>query len=180
MLLSIHKNYTVARQKYTEALGVKQGDPTATAQIAKIDEILKKQQEEKDAAQKLEADYKKLMTEGETFITQKNWASAKQKFEAALVLKPNDPTALAKIDICNKELEKQSLETQKNEEYNRYMTEAKALFDQKKYLEAKQKYQQASDVKPDQADPKNQIIAIDKILADQQKADQLEKIIRPS
>ncbi|MBK8928069.1 MAG: hypothetical protein IPM74_19765 [Crocinitomicaceae bacterium] len=41
------QNYTVARQKYTEALGVKQGDPTATAQIAKIDEILKKTQEEK-------------------------------------------------------------------------------------------------------------------------------------
>ncbi|MBI3133694.1 MAG: tetratricopeptide repeat protein [Bacteroidetes bacterium] len=169
------QNYTLAKTKYTEALAVKAGDPTATAQLAKIDEILKKKQEELDAANKKEADYKKLMAEGETLFTQKNWEAAKQKYVAALEIKPNDPPALAKIDLINKELEKQTLETKKNEDYNRLMAEAKVLYDQKKYAEAKQKYQEASNVKPDQADPKNQIIAIDKLLADQEKLALQEK-----
>ncbi|MBK9191630.1 MAG: hypothetical protein IPM77_09000 [Crocinitomicaceae bacterium] len=65
------QNYTVAKQKYTEALAVKAGDSYATSQIAKIDEIVKKQQLDADAAKKLEADYQKLMSEGETFFTQK-------------------------------------------------------------------------------------------------------------
>jgi epidermal growth factor receptor substrate 15 len=169
------QNYTVAKQKYTEALAVKAGDSYATSQIAKIDEIVKKQQADADAAKKLEADYQKLMSEGETFFTQKNYTSAKQKYEAALQLKPNDAAALAKIDLCNKELEKQGLEAKKNEDYTRLMGEAKTLYDQKKYIEAKQKYQEASNVKPDQQEPKNQIIAIDKLLADQEKNAQLEK-----
>lgn len=169
------QNYTLAKTKYTEALAVKPADPTATAQLAKIDEILKKQQADADAAKKLEADYQKLMGEGEALFTQKNWTAAKEKYTAALGLKPNDPAALAKIDLINKELEKQSLETKKNEEYNALMAEAKVLYDQKKYVEAKQKYQSASNVKPDLPEPKNQILAIDKLLADQEKLAQQEK-----
>lgn len=167
-------NYEVAKAKYKEALLVKPGEAHPTQRLTEIDEILRKKQEELDAANQKEKDYQKLMSEGEALFVQKNWEAAKQKYVAALEIKANDPTALAKIDLINKELEKQKLETQKNEDYNRLMGEAKTLYDQGKYLEAKQKYQDASNVKPDQAEPKNQMIAIDNLLADQKKKEQLE------
>ena len=169
------QNYPLAKTKYQEALGVKAADPTATAQLAKIDEILKKKQDELDAANKKEAEYKKLMAEGETLFTQKNWEAAKQKYTTALEVKPNDAPALAKIDLINKELEKQTADNKRNQEYTTLMAEAKALFDQKKYTEAKAKYQDASNVKPSEAEPKTQMLAIDKLLADQEKFAQQEK-----
>lgn len=169
------QNYELAKTKYTEALTVKPADPTATAQLAKIDEIIKKKQEEQDAAQKKEADYQKAMKDGEALFTQKNYEGAKQKFNEALGIKPNDAPALAKIDLCNKEMEKMAADAKMNEDYNRAMTEAKALFDQKKYAEAKQKYQEALNVKPLEQEPKTKIAEIEKLIQDQEKLAQQEK-----
>ena len=169
------QTYDVAKAKYTEALTVKQGEAHPTARLAEIDAILKKKQEELDKANQLEANYKKAMTEGDAAFAAKTWEAAKAKYEAALALKPGDSAALAKIDLCNKEIEKDALNAKTNGEYTAAMTEAKALFDQKKYAEAKAKYTQASSIKPTEAEPKNQIILIDKLLADQQKAEQIEK-----
>lgn len=169
------KNYDLAKTKYNEALTVKPADPHATAKLKEIEEILLKQKQEADAAQKKEEEYKKLMAEGETQFNQKNWESAKQKYTAALEIKPNDPAALAKIDLINKEIAKQQEQDKLNADYNQKMSEAKALYDQKKYSEAKAKYQEASNIKPQEQEPKAKIAEIEKLIQDQELLVQKEK-----
>jgi epidermal growth factor receptor substrate 15 len=169
------KQYDVALAKYKEALTVKPGEPVPTNRIAEIEELKKKQQADIDAANKLEADYKKFMGEGDVAFTAKTWEAAKAKYQAALALKPGDAAALAKIDLCNKEIEKAALDAKTNQAYTAAMTEAKALFDQKKYAEAKAKYTEAKSIKPAETEPATQIALCDKYIADAEKMAQIEK-----
>jgi epidermal growth factor receptor substrate 15 len=169
------KQYDAALAKYKEALTVKPGEPVPTNRITEIENIKKKQQEDLDAANKKEADYQKAMTEGNTAFTAKTWEAAKAKYEAALAIKPGDAAALAKIDLCNKEIEKAALDAKTNQAYTAAMTEAKALFDQKKYAEAKAKYTEAKSIKPAETEPATQIALCDKYIADAEKMAQVEK-----
>ena len=76
--------------------------------------------------------------------------------------------------MINKELENQASDAKKDQEYNTVMAEAKALFDQKKYIEARAKYVQATSIKSAEQAPKDKVIEIDKILADKEKTEKLE------
>ena len=169
------KSFDVAKTKYNEALNVKPGEAHPTQRLKDIEAAILKKQQELDAANKVETDYKNAMAAGQTLFTQKNWEAAKAKYTEALTYKNNDAVALAQIAVINLELEKQAGETKKNAEYTVAMAEAKVLFDQKKYAEAKVKYYAASSLKPTEQAPKDQIILIDKLLADKEKQEQLEK-----
>lgn len=169
------KSYDIARAKYNEALLIKPGEAHPTQRLKDIEAALLKKQQELDAANKLETDYKNAMAAGQALFTQKSWEAAKAKYTEALTIKPNDAPALAQIALINLELEKQAGEAKKNAAYTTAMAEAKALFDQKKYSEAKVKYYEASSIKPTEQAPKDQIIIIDKLLADKEKQEQLEK-----
>ena len=168
-------SYDVAKTKYTEALVIKPGEAYPTGKLKEIEAALLKKQQDLDAANKKEADYKRIMGEGQALFTQKSWEAAKAKYTEALVLKNNDPAALAQIALINLELEKQAGETKKNAEYTAAMNEADALLAQKKYTEAKAKYNQALVIKPGEAIPKAKIVDIDLLLANQAKQEQLEK-----
>jgi tetratricopeptide (TPR) repeat protein len=169
------KNYDLAKTKYNEALAVKSGEAHPTARLKAIDELLKKQKLEEEAAKAKEAEYSKFMAEGQAMFDQKNWEAAKQKYTSALGVKPNDKAALDKIDLINKEMEKDAAEAKKNADYTRLMAEAKVFFDQKKYTEARQKYQEAGNTKPTETEPQTKINEIDNLLGDQAKKEQLEK-----
>jgi tetratricopeptide (TPR) repeat protein len=169
------KNYELAKTKYNEALAVKSGEAHPTARLKAIDDLLKKQKLEEEAAKAKEAEYTKFMAEGQAMFDQKNWEAAKQKYTAALGVKPNDKAALDKIDLINKEMEKEAAEAKKNADYTRLMAEAKVFFDQKKYTEARQKYQEAGNTKPTETEPQTKINEIDNLLGDQAKKEQLEK-----
>lgn len=168
------EKYEAARKNYEEALKLKPNEAKPKDKMAAIDKILKDRSDEQAAKEKLEADYTKLIAEGKEKFDQRKWPDAKAKYEAALALKPNDNAALNQIDLINKEMQKEAGEAKVNEEYNAFMAEAKALFDQKKYQEAKSKYNAAAGVKPQEQEPKTKIAEIDRILADADKAEELE------
>ena len=164
------EDYEKAKSNYEEALKVIPEEQRPKDRIAEIEKILKDRAAEQAEKEKLEADYQRLMDEGKEKINQRQWPEAKSSYEEALNLKPNDPDALAQIDVINKAMEKEAAEEKLNEEYTAALNAANELFDQKKYAEAKSKYNQALGIKGDEQEPKDKIAEIDRILADAEKA----------
>jgi tetratricopeptide (TPR) repeat protein len=163
------EDYDKAKSNYEAALKVIPDEQRPKDRITEIEKILKDRAAEQAAKEKLEADYQALMDEGKEKINQRQWPEAKSKYEEALKLKPNDPDALAQIDVINKEMEKAAAEEKLNAEYTAALNAANELFDQKKYAEAKSKYNEALGIK-DEQEPKDKIAEIDRIVADAEKA----------
>ena len=168
------QNYEAAKKSYQEAQKLKPDEAKPAAQLAEIEKLLKAQAAEQAAKDKLEADYANLMKEGKEKINQRTYPEAKAKFEEALKLKPGDSEAKAQIDLVNKEIEKQAADAKLNADYEAKMKDAKALFDQKKYVESKAKYNEALLVKPLEQAPKDQIKAIDLLIQAAEKAAKAE------
>lgn len=170
------EKYDEAKKSYEEALKIKPEENKPKDKIAAIDTILKERAADAAAKEKLEADYQKIIDEANAKIAQREWESAKQKYEEALNLKPNDEFALAQIELMNLEITKAAESAKKDEEYNTLMDEANRLFDEKKYAEAKAKYGAASGVKPQEQQPKDRMAEIERLVSDAEKlAEQEEK-----
>lgn len=168
------EDFDKAKTNYQSAIDLIPDEQRPKDRITEIDKILKDRAADQAAKEKLEADYKRLMDEGKEKINQRVYPEAKTRFEEALKLKPNDPDALAQIDIVNKEIEKEAAQAKLNEEYDALMASANNLFGQKKYEESKSKYNAALGVKSNEQEPKDKIAEIERILADADKAAEQE------
>jgi len=168
------EDFDKAKTNYQSAIDLIPDEQRPKDRITEIDKILKDRAADQAAKEKLEADYKRLMDEGKEKINQRVYPEAKTRFEEALKLKPNDPDALAQIDIVNKEIEKGAAQAKLNEEYDALMASANNLFGQKKYEESKSKYNAALGVKSNEQEPKDKIAEIERILADADKAAEQE------
>lgn len=170
------EKYDEAKKNYEAALKLKPGESRPTSQLAAIADILKQKADEQAEKDKNELVYQTFMDQGKEKINQRSWDEAKVEYESALKMKPGDSEALAQIDLIGKEKEKEAGEAKVNAEYDAHMKEAKSLFDQKKYIEAKSEYNAASGIKPTEQAPKDEISKIDALLADEAKsAEQEEK-----
>jgi tetratricopeptide (TPR) repeat protein len=167
------EKYEDARSRYQEALDLKPNESHPSARISEIDGILKKMQEEADAAKKLEEDYNKFISDGDAAFDSKNWQEAINKYKEALKLKPGEKHPTDRISEAQKNLDNEAAQKELDEKYAALIADAKGLFDGQKYEEAKAKYKEALDLKPDESEPKDKIAEIDKILADM--ADEAEK-----
>jgi tetratricopeptide (TPR) repeat protein len=165
------KDYQTARSKYQEASNLKPTESLPKSKIAEIDEILAKLKDQ----EKLEEDYNKLISEGDAFFTQENWEGAKQKFEAALVLKAGEKYPTDKLAAIKIKIEEQKKEAANQEQYDNFISGADQLFEAKKYKEAKDKYNLALGVKPNAAYPLSQIGKIDELLKKEQDEAELHK-----
>ncbi len=173
--LYLAKNLEGALAKYKEALTVIPGEAHPTQRIAEIEATLKQQTADDAAKKKLEEDYKRLITEANGLFEKSDWATAKSKYEAALLLKPNEVWPKDQIAKILAAIEKEKADTETNAKYVALLNEATNLLSQKKYIEAKAKYNDALLVKPAEQEPKTKIAEIDKILADAEKAQALEQ-----
>lgn len=169
------KKYEESKSKYQEALGLIPGEKHPTDRISEIDGLLKKMAADEAAAKKLDQDFQNLITEADNLFEKQDWETAKTKYKAALDLKPGEQYPTDQIDRINKAMEQAKAAAEEDAKYKGLMDEANTLFNQKKYAEAKAKYQQASDVKKQEQEPKNKIAEIEKLLADEAKAAELEK-----
>lgn len=160
------KTYEEAKTKYQGALDLKPGESHPSARLSEIDEILKKLKADEDAAKKLEADYKKLIEEGDASFNSENWQSAIDKYEAALKLKAGESHPTSQIAAAKKKLEEDAANKAQNEKYDKLMADASSLKDGKKYEEAIAKYKEALAVKPKETEPTSRIAEIEKIIND--------------
>ncbi len=157
--------------KYQEALTFEASATYPKEKIAeakvKLDEIAK--------ANALKEQITKLLAEGNTALTAKQYPGAKAKFEQVLTLDKENAEAKAKIEEINKQLEFEKANAEKIAKAKQLVTEGDALDKATKYADAKAKYQAALELVPD-ATVQAKIEAIDaKILAEGKKAEQKAK-----
>ena len=143
-----------------------------TKTLAAIDQAKKEQE-------LLDRNYANLIQQADRFFTTKVYTDSKDKYNAALQLKPDENYPKEKIAEIEKILEQQAID----EKYKVIIVAADGFFKTENYLQAKDKYNEALGVKAAEQYPKTQIAKIDdildkeqkRILADKQAAEDLQR-----
>lgn len=178
-------NFDQAKAKYTEASELKPEEKYPKDQLAaiakKLEELAQKEAEAKKAKE-LEEAYKSAIAKGDAAFKADNFDEAKAGYNEALGLKPKEkyPTdQLAAIEKRIAELAKKAEEDKKKKElddaYNAAIASADNAFKGQTWEEAKGHYNEALKLKPQEKYPKDQLVAIEKAIADAAKKAQEEK-----
>jgi hypothetical protein len=157
------KDYSAATNAYNEASGIKPEEKYPKNKLAEIEQILAKQRD--DA-------YQQAIAAANASFNGKQWNDALDQYNKALTIKANDAYATKQIAAINAELEKLKM---LDGQYNTAIAEADKLFTNKDYAKAKEAYQRAGAIKPEAEHPKQRIAAIDQLLAEAQKAEELNQ-----
>lgn len=172
------KDYKKAVESFTDALGLKAGDPIATAKLSdaqiKMNELA--------AADKKEKQYADLIKVADGLFGKKSYEEAKAKYTEAADLKDQEAYPKQKMKECDAfiadlaakaEAEKKAKEL--NDKYNAAVAAGDVAFKAAKYDEAKGKFTEAAGLKPDEKYPPQQLAAIAAKLDELAKKAEAEK-----
>jgi epidermal growth factor receptor substrate 15 len=153
--------------------------------ILKYEEALRKKQEDypqdqinllRDLVQK-DAKYKEAVQQADMFYTQRSFQSARDKYQLANKLKPEEPHPIARLAEIDKKMNEQNAVQEKKKKYEDAIEAGDALFNEKNYADAKVKYQEALTYESASSYATDRIKECDKKMADELAEKQrLEKI----
>jgi len=159
------KDYKKAVDSYTKAVGIKSADPVANAKLSDARMALEAQNAEKQSAEK----YAALIKEADGLFGKKDYEGAKSKYNAALDIKEGEAypkQKIKEIDAILADLAKKAEEEKKakelTEKYNAAIAAGDAAFKASNWDQAAAKYTEASDLKPEEKYPKDQLAAVAK------------------
>ena len=158
--LKQQENYVEARKAFAAAAELKPAESMPKDQIAEIDAILLA----KEQQAVIDAKFKAKIKSADSLYALKDYENAKLAYEAAAALKPNEPEPkkqVAKIETIQFNLQQ---EANRRKTYDAAIANADALYENKRYEEAKAAYQKALSVKPNENYPTDQIAVIDQTL----------------
>ena len=137
------KNYELALSYYVKALELKPNNAEALAKKKNAEDMilyLEQQRKEQERLAAIEAEKQRkaqiqnLLTTGNQQIADKKYAEAEQSFNQVLVLDPNNATATEKLGLIAGFYEE--IQRQKQENYNRAMSEGGYAMDSRNFAEA--------------------------------------------
>lgn len=162
--------YDQARKGYNEALVLKPKEKYPVDQLAAIDKAIddrRKKEEEERRAQQLEADYQAAIGVADEAFANERFDEARKNYNVALGLKPAERYPADRIAAIDRTLEERArqaeqerLATERDAKYNSYIAQAENLYGKDKLVEAREQYNAALGVKPDEAYPKERIVEI--------------------
>ena len=171
--ISVHKadsllaleEYTAAQGQYNLALTLKPGESYPKNKLAEIDAHFAAQQKE------FEANYSHMLAKADSLFDAKQYMTAREQYEFALTIKPEDTYPQKKLKDIEQELALIAEREKQDKEYNDLIAEADQLFSSGHYDLAVSKYKQAQALKSLDDYPKQRIEDIQQILlnAAQQK-----------
>ncbi len=148
------KDYTNARNEYTNALAVISGDQYASGKIEEIDNLEKALKEKGDR-------YANLVAEADSEFDSKNYQQARKLFTEALSVDASQTYPQEKISDIDQLLTEQR---EQENAYARAIATADLFFNKDEYQEALKAYQEAASFKPDDPYPQQKIEEINGIL----------------
>ncbi len=162
-----------AGAKYREALKIKE-DQYARDQLklvdARIAEIVAAQQA-KAAKAEIDAQYAQVIAEADQAFENKDYQRAKSKYEEAIGLKEGDSYPTQKLGEIENLMKEQSADDQ----YNKLILLADNAIKTKDFETAKEQYRKASELKPEESYPNEQLGKIDEMIAaEAAKAEQIK------
>lgn len=151
-------------------------DLAYTEQIrAEMERLLKEYDDKKKREAGADEDYAKAMKAGTDAMAAASYEKAVKSFTDALGLKPADPVATAKLSDAQIKLNELSAASKKEAQYAELIKAADGFFGKKQYEEAKAKYQEATQVKDQEAYPKQKIKECDAFIDDLAKKAEADK-----
>ena len=153
--------YTDARSGYEEALALKPNESYPAERIREIDRILA-------GIAKTNADFDRFVNLADSFYIAKNFIRARQNYQLALQIKPNESYPKAMLlkttaGVGEQQANELALE-EMDARYKSVITEANKLFAARTYEPAKTEYLKALEIKPSETLPAERVHAIDSIL----------------
>lgn len=192
------KSYDEAISFYRKAQAIFPNNPYSGEKIKEAERQLRLIAEEearKKSQQEREAEFKRLIEQGDQFASQEEFEKAKSSYNKALAL--NDtPEVRQKIQEVDRLIAEYNAKKQKNleekalnEQYNKLIADADKAFESGDYNGAKLTYQKALTYKPNETYPKTKIQEVNDYLqkelenknkefAEQQKRQQFQTLIK--
>ncbi len=153
-----------AAQKAKELADAKAADEARKLEEEKQKELARKQAEQAEAQRK--ANYDLLIAEGDKAVAKKDFRRALENYSDAQDMYPQNKELAKKLldtDVEVKRLNKEEAEQLAlDQRYNTLMEEAKGELTNKKYDEAKAKFTKASELKPNEQEPKQNLKNIER------------------
>lgn len=147
------KNYLIAKEDYLVALNLKPSEIYPKNKIAEIEKIL-------NELNALDANYLKEIKEGDRNFTERQYIPAISNYQKASEIKPLEKYPIDQIAKINSILKEQDA---LDEQYKNVLAIADNYFGEKQFREALSPYQKASELKPAEKYPKDQIAKINTI-----------------
>ncbi|MCG8696538.1 MAG: tetratricopeptide repeat protein [Bacteroidales bacterium] len=151
---------------FNRALTLKPNEPQASRLIAKAKNEQTEFNEKKLA--EISVAYDKAMAKGDQAKLAKEFQQAKEAYQEALKLKPEDPYVTKKLAEVDKLIENEAIIqkelVEKRNKYNEIIKEADVLYADQSYESAKNKYLEADNLIPEEIYPNNQITKIENII----------------
>lgn len=163
-----------AREKYTEALGVKPNEQYPKDRIAAIDARIADQAAKQSEAERLAAEQRRLEEERQTKAAADAEAarlaelSDREQAEAERLRKEQEDAEARRAAEEGDRLEREGVKAL-DEQYRTLIVTADEALAAKTYQEARDLYSQASDMRPEETYPLAKIDQIDKLLAEQER-----------
>jgi tetratricopeptide (TPR) repeat protein len=153
-------DYEVAMVQYQKALEIFPGKQYPKDRISEINAILN----EITRQQAINKNYNKAITNADQFFNESDYEKAKEAYEAALTLKPNESYPKRKISESTVFI--LSAMEAKKKEYRKAIADADKYFNQNIYDNAIDKYMTAHDILPNELYPVDMVSRIKKIIND--------------
>jgi tetratricopeptide (TPR) repeat protein len=141
------KSYEKARTEYTAALAIKPGEKYPQERIAEIEGMIQEIKAKDEA-------YKGAVSRGDAFMAQKKYEEARAEFASALEIKSEESYPRNRINEINKALEDL---LGKQKVFDNLITGGEQFFREREYIKARESYQQALNIFPDNAVARNRL-----------------------
>ncbi len=175
--LFAEKQYEAAREKYNEALRAMPQNNYPREKVAEIDKMNREKTQLEEEELTTERKYNSLVAQGNAAYTAKNFVAAKTYYEQALLVKPGASFPTQRVSELGPAIEMQKQATlnkaSNDKAYNEALAMGQSAMQSKNYDLAKQHFNKALTIKPEESYPKQMISEIDNTIASQQ-AEQLE------
>ncbi len=170
--LYAEKQYEAAREKYNEASQAMPLNSYPKEKISEIDRLMQEKNKAEQAKQSTESKYNNLIAQGNAAYTAKNFVAAKSYYEQALQIKPGASFPQQRVTELGPAIEKQKQLTLSkaagDKSYKEALAMGQSAMQSKNYDVAKQHYNRALTLKPEESYPQQMIKEIDRLIADQQ------------
>lgn len=157
--LFMAEDWLSAKTAYQSASNLKPAESYPTNQIKTIDSKLATQARQTEA-------YNTTIAAADQLMTEKNYTGAASKYEEALLFFPDESYPKMQILRINEIIAQIETAKHLDKAYQEKLTEGDKLLAQNTYLPAKAAYSSASQLKPNEQYPKDKIMEIDSILAE--------------
>ncbi len=171
--LAADKKYEKAIDNYNKALEIKPDEQYPKDKIAEV-------QEAKANASKRD-EYDQIIKSADMFFNQNSLKAARDKYQKALKLLPNESYPQQQLDKIKEQLEAKSEQLEKQKKYNEAVEAADNFFDKEQYEDAISKYKEAITYESASTYPPQRIELAEQKLAEQnaqkEKEEQFKQLV---